>query len=163
MASANASDNNGGTAYSGSAPTSESTSPFAAGGYVLQYMYSLTSSEVEKYLTTDFMPVSTDSAVSTAAVDGTISSLNITAGSGYTDGTYYTAVYGDGTDQGTSDGAVIRNQTQDSDIYFSKMKNLNDNIKLNELSMGMSHDYLSAVKYSSSYLRIGSKIFGARS
>ena len=101
-------DNNGGTAYSGSAPTSESTSPFAAGGYVLQYMYSLTSSEVEKYLTTDFMPVSTDSAVSTAAVDGTISSLNITAGSGYTDGTYYTAVYGDGTDQGTSDGAIIR-------------------------------------------------------
>ena len=54
-------------------------------------------------------------------------------------------------------------ENQDSDIYFSKMKNLNDNIKLNELSMGMSHDYLAAVKYSSSYLRIGSKIFGARS
>ena len=51
---------------------------------------------------------------------------------------------------------------QDSDIYFSKMKNLMDKIKLNELSMGMSHDYLTAIKYSSSYLRIGSKIFGAR-
>ena len=54
-------------------------------------------------------------------------------------------------------------ENQDSNIYFSKMKNLNDNIKLNELSMGMSHDYLTAIKYSSSYLRIGSKIFGARS
>ena len=54
-------------------------------------------------------------------------------------------------------------ENQDPDIYFSKMKNLNDNIKLNELSMGMSHDYLTAIKYSSSYLRIGSKIFGARS
>ncbi len=54
-------------------------------------------------------------------------------------------------------------ENKDSGIYFSKMKNLNDNIKLNELSMGMSHDYLTAIKYSSSYLRIGSKIFGARS
>ena len=50
-------------------------------------------------------------------------------------------------------------ENQNSDIYFSKMKNLNDNIKLNELSMGMSHDYLTAIKYSSSYLRIGSKNF----
>ena len=33
-------------------------------------------------------------------------------------------------------------ENQNSDIYFSKMKNLNDKIKLNELSMGMSHDYL---------------------
>ena len=53
-------------------------------------------------------------------------------------------------------------ENQDPNIYFSKMKYLNDNIKLNELSMGMSHDYLTAIKYSSSYLRIGSKIFGAR-
>ena len=53
-------------------------------------------------------------------------------------------------------------ENQDPDIYFSKMRSLNDNIKLNELSMGMSHDYLTAIKYSSSYLRIGSKIFGAR-
>ena len=63
---------------------------------------SLTSSEIEKYLTTDFMPVSTDSTVSSAATDGTISSLKITGGSGYTDGTYYAAIYGDGTSQGTS-------------------------------------------------------------
>ena len=90
-------DNNGGTAYSGAEPTSESTSPFALGGYVLKYMYTITASEQTKYLTADFMPVSTDSTVSAAATDGKIESLQITAGSGYTDGTYYAAVYGDGT------------------------------------------------------------------
>ena len=100
-------DNNGGTAYSGAEPTSESTSPFALGGYVLKYMYTITASEQTKYLTADFMPVSTDSTVSAAATDGKIESLQITAGSGYTDGTYYAAVYGDGTSAGTSSGAII--------------------------------------------------------
>jgi len=101
-------DNNSGTAYSGSEPTSESTSPFELGGYVLKYIYSLTSSEAAKYLTSDYMPVSTDTTVSAAATDGKIESLSITAGSGYTNGTYYAAVYGDGTSAGTSSGAVIR-------------------------------------------------------
>ena len=71
-------------------------------------MYSLTSSEVEKFLTTDFMPVSTDTTVSAAASDGAIDSLSITGGSGYTNGTYYAAVYGDGTSAGTSSGAIVR-------------------------------------------------------
>ena len=47
--------------------------------------------------------------------------------------------------------------------YFFEMKSLNENLKFNELSMGMSSDYLSAIEYSSSYLRIGSSIFGPRS
>ena len=101
-------DNNGGTAYSGSEPTSTSTSPHTIGGYVLQYIYTLTSTEVERFLTTDFMPVSTDSTVSAAAVDGSVESLIVTPGSGYTNGTYYAAVYGDGTNQGTSSGAIVR-------------------------------------------------------
>ena len=100
-------DNNAGTAYSGSEPTSESTSPFALGGYVLRYMYTITASEQTKFLTTDFMPVSTDSTVSSAATDGKIESLIITAGSGYTAGTYYAAVYGDGSSAGTSSGAIV--------------------------------------------------------
>ena len=54
------------------------------------------------------MPVSNDSTVSAAATDGAIESLQITAGSGYTNGTYYAAVYGDGANAGTSSGAVIR-------------------------------------------------------
>ena len=101
-------DNNGGTAFSGTEPTSTSTAPFAAGGYVLQYMYALTSSEINNFLTSDFVPVSTDSTVSAAATDGAIDSLIVTAGSGYTNGTYYAAVYGDGANQGTSSGAVVR-------------------------------------------------------
>ena len=101
-------DNNGGTAYSGSEPTSESTSPFASGGYILKYMYKITASQQTKFLTTDFMPVSTDSTVSAAATDGKIESLVVTGGSGYTNGTYYAAVYGDGANAGTSSGAVIR-------------------------------------------------------
>ena len=101
-------DNNDGAAYSGSEPTSTSTSPFALGGYVLKYMYSITASEAAKYLTTDYMPVSDDSTVSAAATDGKIESLVVTAGSGYTDGTYYTAIYGDGTSAGTSSGAIVR-------------------------------------------------------
>ena len=51
---------------------------------------------------------------------------------------------------------------EDSEMYFSKLKELNDELGLNELSMGMSHDYIKSIKYKSTYLRIGSKIFGNR-
>tara|TARA_Y100000590_G_scaffold410559_1_gene503736 strand:- start:13 stop:675 length:663 start_codon:yes stop_codon:yes gene_type:complete len=46
--------------------------------------------------------------------------------------------------------------------YFSEMVNLNEKVNLNELSIGMSNDYLLAIKYSATYLRIGTKIFGER-
>ena len=49
-----------------------------------------------------------------------------------------------------------------SSVYFSKMKELSDNFKLPELSMGMSNDYLRACEYKATFLRIGSKIFGSR-
>ena len=49
------------------------------------------------------------------------------------------------------------------ETYFSKMQNLNKMLNLKELSMGMSADYLQAKKYGSSFVRIGSKIFGERS
>ena len=49
-----------------------------------------------------------------------------------------------------------------SSKYFSKMIQLIKKIKLKETSMGMSNDYLDAVSYQSTYLRIGSKIFGER-
>ena len=101
-------DNNAGSAYSGAEPTSTSTSTFVLGGYTLKYMYTISASDSTKYLTPDFMPVATDSTVSAAATDGKIESLIVTAGSGYTNGTYYAAVYGDGTSQGTSSGAIVR-------------------------------------------------------
>ena len=52
---------------------------------------------------------------------------------------------------------------EDSSKFFSKMTELNELINLKELSMGMSSDYLRAVEYKSTYLRIGSNIFGQRS
>tara|TARA_B100000780_G_C21119145_1_gene453139 strand:- start:2039 stop:2713 length:675 start_codon:yes stop_codon:yes gene_type:complete len=51
---------------------------------------------------------------------------------------------------------------QDVSPYFSQMKNVHIKLRLKELSMGMSNDYLKAIKFNSSYLRIGSKIFGQR-
>jgi len=48
------------------------------------------------------------------------------------------------------------------DKYFKEIKLLNKKFKLSELSMGMSSDYLKAVENSSTYLRIGSNIFGKR-
>ena len=47
--------------------------------------------------------------------------------------------------------------------YFKLMNDLNKSIGLDELSMGMSSDYLEAVSYGATYVRIGSKIFGERS
>ena len=47
--------------------------------------------------------------------------------------------------------------------YFEEMKKLNESLGFTELSMGMSSDFLVAVKYLSTYVRIGSSIFGQRS
>ena len=49
-----------------------------------------------------------------------------------------------------------------SSLYFNEINLLNSNFGLSELSMGMSSDYIEAVKNSSTYLRIGSSIFGKR-
>ena len=49
-----------------------------------------------------------------------------------------------------------------SDIFFKEMNILNQNLNLEELSMGMSADYLDAIKNSATYVRIGSNIFGER-
>jgi len=51
----------------------------------------------------------------------------------------------------------------DPEVYFEKMKNLNKDLGLIELSMGMSSDFLLAVKHLSTYVRVGSSIFGQRS
>ena len=46
--------------------------------------------------------------------------------------------------------------------YFKSLSELNFSLGLKELSMGMSSDYMEAIKYKSTYLRIGSSIFGKR-
>ena len=46
--------------------------------------------------------------------------------------------------------------------YFSEMSDINKELNFKELSMGMSADYLEAIKYNATYVRVGSKIFGIR-
>jgi len=52
---------------------------------------------------------------------------------------------------------------EDSDRFFKDLKNINDNLGLKKLSMGMSSDYMSAIENSATHIRIGSNIFGKRS
>ena len=52
---------------------------------------------------------------------------------------------------------------ESSEIFFKEMNELNKKLNFEELSMGMSSDYLSAIKNSATYVRIGSSIFGQRS
>ena len=53
-------------------------------------------------------------------------------------------------------------EDKNPDDYFKKLNSLNNSLGLNELSMGMSSDYISAINNNATYLRIGSEIFGKR-
>ena len=47
--------------------------------------------------------------------------------------------------------------------YFKSLSELNKSLALQDLSMGMSADYIEAVKHGSTFVRVGSSIFGSRS
>ena len=51
---------------------------------------------------------------------------------------------------------------QNTKKYFFEMNRINQELNFKELSMGMSGDYLEAVKNNATYVRVGSKIFGNR-
>jgi|TARA_B110000027_G_C16048861_1_gene268963 PLP dependent protein len=51
---------------------------------------------------------------------------------------------------------------ENTEPYFSKMKSINDELNFQDLSMGMSGDYLEAINNNATFVRIGSKIFGKR-
>ena len=53
-------------------------------------------------------------------------------------------------------------EKEDSSLYFREMYRLANFYSLDELSMGMSSDFLKAAEYNSTFLRIGSNIFGLR-
>jgi len=48
------------------------------------------------------------------------------------------------------------------EIFFSKLRELNDSFNFTDLSMGMSSDFETAIKYGANYVRIGSSLFGDR-
>ena len=53
-------------------------------------------------------------------------------------------------------------QNLDAKTYFVKMRELSSSIGLEELSMGMSNDYIDAIACGASFVRVGSNIFGKR-
>ena len=59
-------------------------------------------------------------------------------------------------------GLMVLPPQDKKDNYFLKMQNLSNSLNLRELSMGMSSDYLDALNYGATYVRIGSSIFGSR-
>ena len=58
---------------------------------------------------------------------------------------------------------VIPPNDNSTEKYFKSMNELNKSLALQELSMGLSADYLKAVKHGSTFVRVGSSIFGERS
>ena len=58
---------------------------------------------------------------------------------------------------------AIPPQDENTEKYFKSLSDLNSSLGLTELSMGMSSDYIQAINFKASYLRIGSAIFGDRS
>jgi hypothetical protein len=92
-------DNNNNSA-STTEPTGTSVNIITtADGYKWKYMYTLTASQQANFLSTDFMSVSTNATVSSAAVDGAINIVKIkSSGSGGTNGTYTSIpIRGDGS------------------------------------------------------------------
>ena len=51
---------------------------------------------------------------------------------------------------------------EDPKIHFKLLKSLNENNKLAELSIGMSNDYLDAIQFNPTYIRLGTILFGTR-
>ena len=54
-------------------------------------------------------------------------------------------------------------ENDDPKLFFKNLLQLNQKLNLPEISMGMTNDYLNALEYNSTYLRIGTAIFGKRS
>ena len=59
-------------------------------------------------------------------------------------------------------GSLLIQTYKRKKLFFKDLLNLNNKIKLPEISMGMTNDYLDALDYKSTYLRIGTGIFGRR-
>ena len=58
---------------------------------------------------------------------------------------------------------IIPPNDNNSAKYFKSLNELNKSLALENLSMGMSSDYVDAIKHGATFVRIGSSIFGARS
>ena len=72
-------DNNNNTAFTGGTePTSTAAAPFTIGGYTLKYMYTLSTQDVQNFLTPDFMPVPIAAESGNGLADGALHIIDIT-------------------------------------------------------------------------------------
>ena len=72
-------DNNNNAAFTGGTePTSTAAAPFTIGGYTLKYMYTLSTQDVQNFLTPDFMPAPTAAESGNARPDGALDIIDIT-------------------------------------------------------------------------------------
>ena len=58
---------------------------------------------------------------------------------------------------------VIPPNDNDPEKYFKSLNELNKSLALQDLSMGMSSDYMEAIRHGATFIRVGSSIFGHRS
>ena len=58
---------------------------------------------------------------------------------------------------------IIPPNDQNVKKYFKYLNELNKSLALQDISMGMSADYIEAIKHGATFVRIGSSIFGRRS
>ena len=58
---------------------------------------------------------------------------------------------------------VIPPNDNNQEKYFKSLNELNKSLALHDLSMGMSADYIKAIKHGATFIRVGSSIFGERS
>ena len=103
----------GASAIGGTEPNGTGPAPFfhEQTGYFLKYMYTMSASDVQNFLTTDFMPVvlKSENIADTNNVRGVFVFLVTSGGSGYPDGTFYTKLRGDGS--GAIARLVVENNT----------------------------------------------------
>ena len=71
-------ENNNNGAWTAAEPTSTDKNPFAAGGYTIKYMFTLTTTQVQNFLTPDFIPILTAGEAGKALDDGQLNIIKVT-------------------------------------------------------------------------------------
>ena len=71
-------ENKGNTAWTTAEPTSEAAPPFTESGYKIKYMFKLTTTQVQNFLTPDFIPLSITPETNNARTDGALDVIKVT-------------------------------------------------------------------------------------
>jgi hypothetical protein len=128
--------NNNSGAASTVEPTGTSTSVLStADGYKWKYMYTLTASEQTNFLSTDFMHVSTDSTVSSAAVNGALDIVTVKAG-----GSAYTT--SGASDTGTITSVPIRGDGSSGACTVTIVSGVITGVTITTAGTGYTYGYI---------------------